>query len=685
MNRLQNASSPYLRQHADNPVEWFEWSSEAFERARAEDKPIFLSVGYSSCHWCHVMAHESFEDEQVAKALNERFVSIKVDREERPDVDSVYMNAVQAMTGRGGWPMSVFITPEGVPFFGGTYWPREPRHGMPGFLDVVEAVDTAWQTQRDQVLESGERLSERLRAANEVTGASSAASEAVASAAVKATISMWDRHLGGFGSAPKFPGAMTIDFLLAHHLRTGDGEALEAAVHSLDAMARGGIYDHVGGGFARYSTDAQWLVPHFEKMLYDNALLLRAYTHGWQITRRAQLRRIVTETADYLLREMRHERGGLYSATDADSEGIEGKFFVWSPTEFDEVVRGAGEDPVKMRAFFGVTDEGNFIDHHHPEFTPVNVLHEPEARAEGDSKQTGQIARVRGALYARREERVHPGLDDKVLTSWNALALGALAEAGTALGRDDYIDAARRCAVFLHDELVDRSEPDRPRLLHTWKDGHGAKVGAFLEDVAYLAQALLVLYEADPDPQWVAWAAQLAFDAEERFADGAGAYFATASDAEQLLTRPKDLWDNATPAGSSVMVDVHLRLAALTGHAAHEHLARRTLEVFGGRAQQAPTGYGEMLRGLERLLSGPQEVAIVGPPADDRTSDLVRVYRETWRPGSVLAVGPGDTDVPPLLSGRPLVDGAPAAYVCRGFVCERPVTGPEELRQLLDS
>ncbi len=686
-NRLATASSPYLRQHADNPVDWEEWSPEAFARAKAEDKPVFLSVGYSSCHWCHVMAHESFEDETVARQLNDRFVAVKVDREERPDIDSVYMTAVQAMTGHGGWPMSVFLTPDGVPFYGGTYWPRDTRGGMPGFVDVLRAVDTAWRDQRDDLLASGSRLAAHLRAVNELGGAGAVGPD-VAARAAAATVSQWDRELGGFGAAPKFPQAMTIDFLLAHFVRTGERSALAAATSSLAAMSRGGIYDHVAGGFARYSVDAVWLVPHFEKMLYDNALLLRAYTHAAQVLGDdgdgPRFRRVATETAEYLLREMRSPAGGFWSATDADSEGVEGKFFTWSAAEFDEVVTHAGEDPATFRRFYGVTPEGNFVDPHHPELGSSTILHEPAARDEADAAFAQRLDRVRAALYERREQRVHPGLDDKVLTSWNGLAIGALAEAGAALDEPRYVAAARDCATFLRDTTVVDG-----RLLHTYTERSGASVPAFLEDVAYLAQGLLVLAEADRDPAWFAWARALAADADARFAettdDGSftGAYFSTADDAETLLTRPKDLWDNATPAGSSVMVDVHLRLAALTGDGAHAERAERTLARFVPRAEQAPTGYGELLRGLERHLAGPQEVAILGARDDAATAALLGVYRRRWRPGSVLAVGAPGSDVPPLLAGRDLVDGRPAAYVCRNFACDRPVTTPEELAALL--
>jgi uncharacterized protein len=453
------------------------------------------------------MAHESFEDDEVAQVLNERFVSVKVDREERPDVDQVYMDAVTSLTGHGGWPMSVFLTPDGRPFFGGTYWPRDDRAGMPGFRRILDAVASAWTDQRDQVLESGEKVTAHLRRSQALDGRDDRADVTVADRAAQLCVRAWDERSGGFGGAPKFPQAMTIDFLLAHHLRTGDQGAAEAATHSLEQMARGGIYDHVGGGFHRYSVDAFWLVPHFEKMLYDNALLLRAYVHAAQVVGdrdpglARRFVRVARETADYLLRDMRHPAGGFFSATDADSEGQEGKFFVWTDEEFREVVASAGEDPDEFARFYDVTPDGNFADPHGHAPERSTILNEPSPRHEADTAFAGRLGRVRVALYERRSKRVHPGLDDKVLTSWNALALGALAEAGAVLGEDRHVEAAARCAAFLRDRLVVGGV-----LHHTWKEGHGATVPAFCEDVAYLAQALLVLYEADPHPDWFNWA-----------------------------------------------------------------------------------------------------------------------------------------------------------------------------------
>jgi uncharacterized protein len=626
------------------------------------------------------MAHESFEDEEIAATLNDHFVSVKVDREERPDIDAVYMGAVQALTGRGGWPMSVFMTAEGEPFFGGTYWPKQDRHGMPGFPRVLTAVTDAWRDKRDEVVESGAKLAAHLQAAGELSGDTLRADAELTEQAAQLCVRAWDATLGGFGAAPKFPQAMTVDFLLAHSLRTGDEGAQRAAVHSLEAMSRGGIYDHVAGGFSRYSVDEQWLVPHFEKMLYDNALLLRAYAHAATIVEDPQLvarfRRVAAETADYLISEMRHPSGGFYSSTDADSEGEEGKFFVWSVAELREVITDVGEDPERWIAFYGATPGGNFEG--------ANILHEPEPRDELDVETAERLEQVRTALYARREERIHPGLDDKVLTSWNGLVIGALSDAGALLDEPRWIEAARDCAVFIGTDMV-TDGGSGPGLQHTWTEGHGASIPAFLEDVSYLAQGLLALYEADPDPRWFTWARELAAEADERFAEAdadgmpTGAYFATAHDAEALVTRPKDLWDNATPSGASVMADVHLRLHALSGHAQHAEHAERILRRFAGRAIQAPTGYGELLRAAERALAGPVEVAVVGPPGE--TADLVGVYRERWRPGAVIAVG--ENDIVPLLRDRPRRDGRATAYVCRAFTCEQPVVEPDALREQL--
>jgi uncharacterized protein YyaL (SSP411 family) len=690
VNKLAAESSPYLRQHAENPVDWYPWGDAAFEEARRRDVPIFLSVGYSSCHWCHVMAHESFEDPAVAAVMNERFVNVKVDREQRPDVDAVYMSAVQALTGHGGWPMSVFLTHDGTPFYAGTYWPKDPRPGMPGFVQVLLAVSGSWQSERDKVLEGGQRIADHLRHAQQL-GEGAEVDADLLDEVARRLVGVWDRTDGGFGQAPKFPQAMSIDFLLAHHQRTGDPDSLAAAVHSLEKMSRGGIHDHVGGGFARYSVDERWLVPHFEKMLYDNALLLRAYVHAWQVTGQRRFRRIAVDVADYLLADMQQVEGGFSSATDADSEGVEGKYFVWTAEEFDEAVRAVGEDPARWRERLGVREEGNWQDPHGHAPARANILHEVVPHAEDDPGDARRWAAVRQSLRERRDLRVAPGLDDKVLTSWNGLVLGALAEAGAVLGEPRYVQAAQRCAGFIRASMVHEDG----RLLHTWSPGHGASVPAMLEDLALLARGLLVLHEADGDPSWVTWAVALAEQVEARFVDGEGGYYATSADpadqeGPELLLRPVDLWDNAQPSGASAMVEVGARLAALTGDVAWRDRAVATVNRFGDRLRAAPLGYGELAVGAERLLAGPLEVALVG----EDTSTLQWVVRETWRPGVVLAAGrPGPDGVVepvvaqavPLLADRPVRDGQATAYVCRGFTCDAPTTDPQVLASQLSA
>jgi hypothetical protein len=683
-NRLGSAASPYLRQHANNPVDWYEWGDEAFARARDEDRPVFLSVGYSSCHWCHVMAHESFEDAEVGDLLNRHFVSVKVDREERPDVDAVYMNAVQATTGRGGWPMSVFLTPDGEPFFAGTYWPRDDRGGMPGFLRVLRSVAEVWQAQREQVTASGERLSARLRQVSSSPGRTDVVDDALAARAAEHILAQWDRHDGGFGEAPKFPQAMTIDFLLAHSVRTGNDQAREAALHALTAMSRGGIYDHVAGGFARYATDRRWLVPHFEKMLYDNALLLRACTHAAQLTGEPRYRRVARETTAWVLSEMANDEGGFACALDADSEGQEGKYYVWRPDEFTAAVERAGADPAVWMPRFGVTARGNFDDPHGHIPPGTSILHEAEPLPE-DLDTLEERGLVRAQLAAVRAERVRPGLDDKVLVSWNGLMLGALAEAGAALDEPGWIRAARHTAEFLSSALAGIDDDGQPLLWHRWTPQHGAGVPAFGEDVAFLAQGLLALYEAEHDPRWLSWAQQLAADADARFRDpGDGTYFTTASDGERLIARPRELLDNATPATSSVMIDVHLRLAALTGDQAHADKAEQTMAALAGAAPRIPLAFGELLRAIERFLGASTEVAIVGPDNASRDA-LVSAYRDTWRPSAVLAVGAPDDDAPvALLADRPMRADKPTAYVCHHFICEQPVTEPDALSSQLE-
>ena len=641
-NRLADETSPYLLQHKDNPVDWYPWGEEALTRAREEDRPILLSIGYSACHWCHVMERESFEDDATAAYMNEHFVPVKLDREERPDLDAIYMEACQAMTGHGGWPLNVFLTPEQVPFYAGTYFPPEDRSGMPSWLRVLEAVIEAWNEKREEIRAGSARVAERLRGGAGLEPSNEVIDPGLLDEAVAALRMNYDKVNGGFGSAPKFPPASAIELLL----RRGD---TEMTTHTLRAMASGGMYDQVGGGFARYSVDASWLVPHFEKMLYDNALLARAYLHGWQVTGEPLFRTVCEETLDWALREMRGEEGGFLSALDADSEGVEGKFYVWSL----EDLRNAGGDEAVQA--FGATEEGNFEG--------SNIL----VRAGEASPE------LKRRLYEVRAERVWPGLDDKRLTSWNALMIAALAEAGAVLERDDYLDAARGCADFILTTLRD----DDGRLLRTWKGGE-AKLNAYLEDHAYLLEALLTLYEATFEPRWFAEARALADTMIERFADEErGGFFETSSDHEQLVARRKDLEDHPIPSGNASAAYGLLRLAALTGEHEYEERAVGVFRLLHTIAARHPQAFAHLLQALDFHLAPVKEVALVGPGREP----LERTVRSRFRPHVVLAGG--EADGVPLLEGREPVDGRAAAYVCEHFACQRPVTEPEELEALL--
>jgi uncharacterized protein len=650
-NRLALETSPYLLQHADNPVNWYAWGEEALQRARAENKPILVSIGYAACHWCHVMERESFEDPKVAELMNERFVCIKVDREERPDVDAIYMDAVQAMTGQGGWPLNAFLTPEGVPFFAGTYFPPQPRHGMPAWSQVVVGVGNAWQEQRAEIEETGRRILPRLAGAAALAPAEGDFDPAALDAAVATLRRGYDRANGGFSaSAPKFPAASAIEFLL----RRGEREM---ALHTLRAMASGGMYDQVGGGFARYSVDARWVIPHFEKMLYDNALLARAYLHGYQVSGEPFFERVCTETLDWALRDLRQEEGGFASALDADSEGEEGRFYVWTP---DEVRAALGDDALAEAALahFGLTNAANFEGR----WVPVRATSDPE-----------RLGEIKARLRAVRERRVWPGLDDKRLTAWNALMMGALADAGAALDRTDYRDAAVACAEFIWRDMRDADG----RLLRTYNRGQ-ARLGAYLEDHAFLLEALLTLYETTFDPRWFAAARELADTILARFSDPEhGGFFATADDHEPLIARRKELDDTPIPAGASAAAFGLLRLATLSGEHRYEDAALGVLRLLHVVAPQHPTAFGHVLQALDFELAAVKEVAIVGPDA----RPLERVVRDEFRPHIVVAGG--QVDGVPLLEGRHPVDGRAAAYVCENFACLRPVTEPDELAALL--
>jgi uncharacterized protein len=674
VNRLADQTSPYLRQHADNPVDWYPWGEEAFAAARERDVPILLSVGYSSCHWCHVMAHESFEDGAVAEVMNQLFVNVKVDREERPDVDAVYMQAVQAMSGHGGWPMTVFLTPEGEPFFGGTYYPPQDRPGMPGFTRVMAAVDDAWRSRRDDLLDTARKLTDAIGRAAALDGGGGAdePSGDVLDDAVRHLQAQFDPRFGGFGRAPKFPQAMTLDFLLRRAAQGAADEVLTMVTVSLDAMAAGGMYDQVGGGFHRYSVDDYWLVPHFEKMLYDQALLASAYLHAWQVTHEDRYRRVVEETIGYVLRDLRHADGGFFSAEDADSEGVEGKFYLWS---LDEIVAVAGDDDApELIRYFGVTRNGNFTDPHTG--YSGNILHVVD-RTEA---RPAAVERSLPGLRAVRAERARPLLDDKVLLGWNALFLRVLAEAASVMDRDDWREAARANARFLLERMV----RDDGRRLRSWQDGHAA-ILAYAEDHAALLGALLTLAEVD-DPSWLTEARGVADELLAHFGDDErGGVFTTAADADALIVRPKDTQDNATPSENSLAVDGLLRLAALTGDTDYEDRAVRWLRAMAPLLGEHPTAFAYLLAALDRWLAPPVEVAIIGTRDDESTRALVRELVGAFRPSVVsLVAEPGEGEaLSPLLVGRPLVDGRAAAYVCERYACRQPVSQPEELGALL--
>ncbi|MFM7062154.1 MAG: thioredoxin domain-containing protein [Actinomycetes bacterium] len=664
-NRLADETSPYLRQHAENPVDWFPWGEEAFELARTTDRPVLLSVGYSSCHWCHVMAHESFEDEATARTMNEWFVNVKVDREERPDVDAVYMEATQAMTGRGGWPMTVFMTPDGEPFFCGTYFPPERRHGTPGFAELLAAVHDAWTSQREELLGQAERLAEHVRRPVPAAEGDEVPGVDVLDRAAEGLLAAYDESWGGFGRAPKFPQAMGIDHLLRHHLRTGSAASLDAAVGSLDAMAAGGIYDHLGGGFSRYSVDGQWLVPHFEKMLYDNALLARTYLHAWQITGEDRFLQVLTETVGYVLDTLSHPAGGRYSAEDADSlptadahHAEEGAFYTWTPAQVRDALAAAGHPELTEVAldWWGITEGGNFEG----ASIPSRLYHR------ADLARPREVETARRLLLAAREHRPRPGLDDKVLTEWNALFLASLAEAARATGRGDWLAEAEATAEF----LVRHLRREDGRWLRSWQHEAGAKHLAYAADHGALVDGFLCLYEATGRLRWLDEATAAADALLALFWDPAGGVWTTGDDAETLVARPKDVSDNATPAANSHAAVNLLRLEAHTGVSHYGDRARQVVAAYGPLAGQHPLGFGHLLWALELAAVGATEVVVTG----DRT-DLVEVVTRAYRPTTVLAWGEAGRG--PLWEGRDPTVGR--AYVCRDFTCAAPVTTAEAL------
>ncbi len=657
MNRLASEASPYLRQHGDNPVDWYPWCPEAFERARQEQLPVMLSVGYSSCHWCHVMAHESFEDPEIAATLNKRFVCVKVDREERPDIDAVYMEAVQAMSGHGGWPMTVFLTPDGRPFFAGTYFPPQSRGGMPGFTEVLRAVDDAWRTRRGELDGQADRLVGIIR-----RQAGSRSGEPLSARPIEQAVSTlkasYDRRWGGFGAAPKFPQASAHELLLRHHARNADDESCEIVSTSLHSMAAGGIYDHLGGGFARYSVDATWLVPHFEKMLYDQAALTRLYVHAWQVTGDPQLLQVAEETVSYVLRDLGSPEGGLFSAEDADSEGVEGGFYLWRA---DQVRSVLGPDAsTAALEWYGVRDEGNFEG--------SNILHRPER---GKLARPPGIEAARAALFEARATRPRPGLDDKVLTEWNAMFCAALAEAAAATHRQDWAERAAAIGQF----LVENLRGPGGRWMRSWRAGSSRHL-AYAVDYAWLVEAFVRLRELSGHQRWLDLAEETASDMLGIFWDGeAGGLFTTGEDAERLIVRSKELFDGSTPSANSVACLALARLAALTGKDLYRQRAEEILEALGEPLRRHPASVAQALGALDLLVNGTTEIVVTG----DRP-DLVATVHERYLPDGVLGWGEP-------LAGSPLWSGrAPdRAYVCRGYTCRSPADSPAALAGELDA
>ncbi|MFG2114147.1 thioredoxin domain-containing protein [Streptomyces sp. NPDC048718] len=672
MNRLAGVTSPYLLQHADNPVDWWPWTPEAFAEARRRDVPVLLSVGYSACHWCHVMADESFADETTAALINENFVAVKVDREERPDIDAVYMEAVQAATGQGGWPMTVFLTPDAEPFYFGTYFPPEARHGMPSFTDVLDGVARAWTERRDEVGEVAGKIVKDLAERSLAYGGAGVPGDAELGQALLGLTREYDPRSGGFGGAPKFPPSMVLEFLLRHHARTGAEGALQMASDTCEAMARGGIYDQLGGGFARYAVGRDWTVPHFEKMLYDNALLCRVYAHLWRTTGSELARRVALETADFMVRELRTPEGGFASALDADSDDgtgrhAEGAFYVWTPEQLTAVL---GEDDGAYAArYFGVTPEGTFEQ-------GSSVLQLPQDAGVADA---ARIAGIRERLLAARDERPRPGRDDKIVAAWNGLAVAALAETGALLDRPDLVERATEAA----DLLVRLHLGDGARLTRTSKDGRAGTNAGVLEDYGDVAEGFLALASVTGEGVWLEFAGLLLDIVLDQFRGEGGALYDTAHDAERLIRRPQDPTDNATPSGWTAAAGALLTYAAHTGSAPHRAAAEEALGVVKALGPRAPRFIGWGLAVAEALRDGPREIALVGDPGGEDFAALRRTALLAGAPGAVLAAGrPGGEEFP-LLADRPLLDGRATAYVCRHFVCDAPVTGPGELAHRL--
>jgi len=652
MNRLADETSPYLQQHKDNPVDWYPWGDEAFERAKAEDKPVLLSVGYAACHWCHVMAHESFEDDATAEVMNDLFVNVKVDREERPDVDAIYMEAVQALSGHGGWPMTVFLTPDGRPFFGGTYFPKTARQGLPSFVQLCEAMSEVWKERRDDVLSQASELTAALGRSGQVasTGEPLPGPDAIMTAR-NTLLGQFDNRWGGFGRAPKFPQPDLLELLLRAYLRDGSDDTLGMVTVTLDAMAAGGMYDHLGGGFARYSTDTQWLVPHFEKMLTDQGLLVDVYLHAWQVTGEDRFLQVLSETIEYVRRDLRHPDGGFYSSEDADSEGVEGKFYVWSEEEIRSLLGSSADEAIE---WWGVTPGGNFEG--------ANILYRP---VRGSLKRSDGVEAARRTLFDAREKRVRPGLDDKVLTEWNGLFIAALAQAGAALGREDWLADARAGATFLLENL---RRPDG-RWLRAWQGGNPGRHLAFAADYAAVVDAFTRLAEATGEARWIEEARTAADAMLELFwDDGAGGLFTNGSDAETLIIRGKDLIDNAVPSANGHGAQVLVRLGALVGEGYYTQRGEDILGLLAGLVRQHPTAFSRALAAVDMVSAGVTEIAVIG-----ELPELVRAVQRGYLPNAVLAWG--EPYPSPLFEDRK--DGL--AYVCRDYACQAPVADVDSL------
>jgi uncharacterized protein YyaL (SSP411 family) len=680
-NRLIDETSPYLLQHAHNPVDWYPWGPEALERSRREDKPILLSIGYSACHWCHVMEHESFENEQIAQLMNENFVCIKVDREERPDLDSIYMNAVQMMTGHGGWPMTMFLTPDLKPFYGGTYYPPVDRQGMPGFPRVLTSIADSYTNRRPDILSSADAITVELKKGDRFVTSNEMLTSEVLNQAFAALAGNFDQTYGGFGGAPKFPPSMTLMFLLRHHKRTNSPQALTMVEKTLQKMAGGGMYDHLGGAFARYSVDARWLVPHFEKMLYDNALLTRIYLYAYQQTKNPLYRRIAEETLEYVIRDMTDGSGGFYSSEDADSEGEEGKFYVWTRAEILSILGEA--DGGTFCEFFDVTEAGNF-EH------GTSILNSPHSLEEFTSKEGRAVEEIgrllnscKRKLFYEREKRVRPGRDDKTLAAWNGLMLTAFAEAANILQRDDYREVAVRNAEFIVTQLMKDG-----RLLRTYKAGQ-AKLNAYLEDYAYVIEGLLAVYEATFEMKFFTQARALADTMIARFWDEQdGGFFFTSSDHEKLITRTKDYFDNATPSGNSVAANALLKLGLLTQEPEYSRCAATILRGMRAAMSRYPSAFGYMLSALDFYLSESKEIAILGKLDSHEVRSFVEEIYSRYLPNKVVAASESGEESAALeiklLIGRTAIDGQATVYVCRNYTCLAPATTVEELAARLE-